>query len=653
MGKNGERDGYRRICAAFLHDRSGTITILAVLALPVVLGFAALSVEYGYGLLRRAENQRVADLASYAGALAYNETSSQEDMASAARSAALLNGVAANDVAVALVTSPKDSSSKAVNVTITTKNTLYLAPVLGVEPELSIAAGAFASVGKSGSSCILALDEAGSGITLSGGVHIDGECYRVSSNAGITAPCGTRITTESVTYYAGELAPCKWDNSFVTLKGNPAPVVKQYTDDPLKNNSGVATFDDRFATIWKASWPAKVTSNGIEPKIIFGDGNPADAAKALNDIQCSFDPKYYNQYYTSTWVITCSKKKIYIGSIEVRNDAKVSFNASGSPDTIYNFSGSIKGGPGTSIVFGPGIFNIAKGVYGASMSFGAGTFHIGMGDEACGYPEQRYSVCSSGTMTFGGPSRFILDGGIYTGDGATLTLGSGQSNSYIINHSSAGNGISVGGGSKTYFADASANGSVFRLNGNINGHGGGSCIVLPASEHHDISGNVHLAGAVKLGAGIYTIDGYFAADVGGATCDGTGAVYGKDVTLLISGRDTASGGACRGQVFCLDGGNGITLMAPKSGPFARLAVVGPQSSDNDGGVTIAAGGRGQISGAFYFPYAKIDLGGGGRIENGPTDCMQLIGASIALSGGAKAISKCAGLDGNGKVALIQ
>ncbi len=47
---------------------------MAALALPLIVGFAALSTEYGYGLLVRDQNQRIADLASYAGALAYGNT---------------------------------------------------------------------------------------------------------------------------------------------------------------------------------------------------------------------------------------------------------------------------------------------------------------------------------------------------------------------------------------------------------------------------------------------------------------------------------------------------------------------------------------------------------------------------------------------------
>ena len=57
-------------------DTRGGISILSALAITGVIGFSALALEYGYGLLRQVENQRVADLAAYSGALVYNSTGS-------------------------------------------------------------------------------------------------------------------------------------------------------------------------------------------------------------------------------------------------------------------------------------------------------------------------------------------------------------------------------------------------------------------------------------------------------------------------------------------------------------------------------------------------------------------------------------------------
>lgn len=640
-----------RYFQSFCGDRKGSIAIMTVFCLPVVIGFAALSIEYGYGLLVRDQNQRTADLASYAGALAYSNANSEDQMTDAALRVAKLNGVDAANVVVSLTASPKDSRVQAVHVDVTTTNTLFLAPILGVDSKLNIAAEAYSSLGAAESGCIIALDKLASGVTLSGGVQANASSCYVASNSNLVAPCGTKITAKSASYYEGSSQPCPWSTNIVRADGSPAPVTKQYTSDPLEGNAGVDELSGRFDTIREATWPSKVsTGNGTDIEF-GGSSSPSVTAAAIDAVGCSYDPANYNQYWTTKWDITCSGSKISMGSLLVHGNVQVNFNTAGSKSTIYSFSGRIQNDFGTKLVFGDGTFNVAKGVYGADLTFGAGTFHFGMGDQNCG--DARYSLCSSGKLTIGGPSSFILDAGFYTGDGATLKLGAGASNSYTIGKSSGSNGIGVGGGSVTSMADASSGAGSFRVNGGINGGGGGSCITIPASAQHDISGNVNLAGGARLGAGIYTVDGYFSVNTGGASCGDSVAVSGKDVTIIISGVASPSDWECNGKSFCLTGGNAITLTAPQSGTYANLAVIGPQSSSNTTGAEITSGGTGKISGAFYFPNGKIDFGGGGSLGNVPGGCLQLIGASISLSGGSQTMSECVLSTGSGKVALIQ
>jgi hypothetical protein len=642
---------FRRLVCRLCSDRHGGIAIMAAICLPIIIGFAALSVEYGYGLLVRDENQRTADLASYAGALAYSDTNSQDRMKSAALHVAKLNGVDPADVSVSLLPSPKDALLQAVHVEVKTTNRLFLAPVLGVDRKLEIGVEAYSSFGAAESACIIALDKSASGVTLSGGVQVGApNCY-VASNSDLVAPCGTKITAKSATYYEGSSQPCPWAKNIVQADGSEAPVTKQYTSDPLENHPGVAELSARFSEIRKASWPGEVSEKNGQDIEFGGNTSPPDTAAAIQAVGCSYDSTDYNQYYTSKWTITCSGSKISIGSLLVHGNVQVKFNVSGSETTTYSFSGRIQNDFGTKLEFGDGTFNVEKGVYGADLTFGAGAFHFGMGDEKCG--DARYSLCASGKVTIDGPSTFVFDAGFYTGAGATLKLGAGTSNSYTLGKSSGDNAIGLDGGSITVMADASAGKGVFRLNGDLNGGGGGSCITIPASREHDISGNVNLAGGARLGAGTYTVDGFFSVNTGGSACSDNIAVSGTDVTIVLSGSETPTDWECSGKSFCLTGGNAITLNAPKSGSYAELAVVGPQSSKNTTGAEITSGGRGKISGAFYFPNGMIDFGGGGQIGDAGNGCLQLIGTSISLSGGAQAMSECTQLSGGGKVALIQ
>lgn len=75
-----------------LGDRRGAISVLAAFVMTGVIGVSALALEYGHGLLQKTENQRVADLAAYAGALVYDSTSSSISAEGAASSIAILNG---------------------------------------------------------------------------------------------------------------------------------------------------------------------------------------------------------------------------------------------------------------------------------------------------------------------------------------------------------------------------------------------------------------------------------------------------------------------------------------------------------------------------------------------------------------------------------
>src|SRR5690349_2366904 len=132
-----------RLIQGMLRSREGSVSIIGALILPVLIGIVALVAEFGHGLLARAENQRVADLAAYAGALAYNATSDTAKMTSAVNKVAGLNGIDVADVTTSLVTSPKTATNQAVTVQIRTGNILLLAPILGASSSLPVKANSY------------------------------------------------------------------------------------------------------------------------------------------------------------------------------------------------------------------------------------------------------------------------------------------------------------------------------------------------------------------------------------------------------------------------------------------------------------------------------------------------------------------------------
>lgn len=644
----------RDLIRSFLRRDEGAIAIVVALVLPIMIGVVSLVAEYGNGLVAKAENQRTADLAAYAGALAYSSTGSTAAMNAAANGVAALNNIDSTGLTVSLTDSPRTPGQSAVSVTVATSNVLLLAPVLGSGASLTVRAQAYAEIGAAAPGCIVALSTSGTGVTLSGGTRISGANCTVASNATVSVPCGTSVTVKLVAYYS-DAAPSQPCGGILSASGGPGTIKKVLTSDPLANQASVTAAVARLSTVTALASPsAPAVASGTD--IDFGWTQSATMSQAAAaGCGASFDGS------TSTWTLTCPSGGSYnFGTVSVGGGIKVNFNIGGSASTTYNFSGAITNG-GASLAFGPGTFKIAQGITtggGSVTSFGAGSFTIGTSAAGCN-GGGRYSICNTGTsLTFGGPSSFRLASGLYNSGGAILTLGAGTTNSFTLGASSDGNSVYLGGGSKTVFADALSGSASFQLAGNFNMAGGGSCVTVSAAAQHDIKGYFASAGGMILGAGNYTVNGYIALGASGGgnvTCNGTSVgVSAQGVTFVTAATSTPSWGSCAGQGFCVAAGySNVTITAPSSGPTANLAVVGPLSSSNTAGASFAEGAGTSISGAFYFPNGALTFSGGASMGDGPGQCLQLIGSSVSLSGGATATSSCFGSNVSGQVMLVQ
>lgn len=627
-------------------DSRGAVAIMFAIALPVILGFVSLVVDYGNGLIIQAQNQRIADLTAFAGASAYTAGNSLTLMNSAGLAVAQLNGIPPANVALALVDYPTGAKTQAVRATVSVDHTLLLAPILGVLPTQRIVTVAYAQLGGGPPPCVLAHDPALSGISLSGGTSVSAPNCAVASNAAVSVPCGTSLVAKSLSYNSAALPsqPCGGINA--------DQISKTTTADPLLGNADLAAATGRFAQV-RAMTMGPPPAAAMGPSIDFGyDQNATKAQAVLAGCAAAFSG--------STWTLTCPSGKTYsFGNITLGGGISVNFNAGGSAGTIYNFGGTINN-TAVALVFGPGSYTIARGIQtgnGSTTTFGSGAFRVGQGASSCG-GGGTYGICNASTLSFGGPSTFQVWGGIQNVGGGTLTLGAGTTNSFTIGPSSTGDAMTLGGGSKTYLADATGASSVFQMLGDLNVPGGGSCLVVGAAAQHDIAGSVTGSGAILLGAGVYSIDGYMAlgSNGGGASsCAGTTiSTRGIGVSLILSGRTTSPSGSCSGQIFCIAAGyNDVTLTAPLTGPTAKMAVIGPLSSSTAGAVFAEGGSGGQIGGLLYFPEGPVTMSGGAGLS-GASQCLQVIGSRITLSGGSLLASTCfSGTSANGKVRLVQ
>jgi hypothetical protein len=291
---------------------------------------------------------------------------------------------------------------------------------------------------------------------------------------------------------------------------------------------------------------------------------------------------------------------------------------------------------------------------GSSTSFGAGTFNIGQDTTKCSGVAY-YSICNLGTtMTFGGPSTFVLTAGIYNGGGLTLILGSGATNSFRIGPASDGNALNMGGGSTTTLADA----TLFQVYGNIT-ESGGACTMLSASPIHDIRGSINLAGGLTLGAGLYAVSGYvaFGASGGGdVTCNGVSVgVRGTGVTIVTAATTTPIGGTCNGKAICMGAGfSNVILSAPSSGIYKDLVLIGPTDTANSAGMSLNEGASTTLSGVVYVPNGSLTLSGGASIGNAPGQCLQMVAKDMTLTGGTRITSNaCVSATTASNIKLVQ
>ena len=643
----------RRVFRAFVRDRKAAVSIVAALSLPALIAFSSLVAEYGHGLLIKTEDQRVADLAAYAGGLAYNSVGTSAAATSAANAVAALNGVASANVSASLVNSPTGDGNQAVLVSVTSSLPLYLAQVVGGSSSLPVSASAYAELNVQSTGCIIALAGGGAGVTLSGGTAVTATGCSVASNNSETVPCGTTITSKWVTYNGS--APTVGCSGIRGPGGTSSSISKKLTTDPLAGSSGVTAATARVSTVTSEAGPSAPTVTA---------GGDVDFAYSQASTQAQLTTDHCTGTFASnTWTVTCSGFTSYnFGKITTGGGITVNFNTGGSASNTYNFSGLINM-TGTAITFGPGTYNMAKGLItsgGTTTTFAAGTYNIGKSATACS-DGVFYSICNTGTLlTFGGPSSFTLQGGVYNNGGSKLVLGSsGTGNSFNIGPASSGNAMWLGGGADTVLGDATDAGSMFQMVGNFwVPSGGGSCTTLGAAAQHDIKGSFLTAGGTIMGSGVYTITGYM--DLGGSaggdvSCGGTTVgMSGTGVTIVLGGSSTPASGTCSGQAFCLAAGyNNVTLTAPASGTTQGLVVVGPAS--NTGGAAFAEGASNtSLSGAFYFPQGPITLSGGASVGGGTGQCLELIGTQVSLSGGTAAASNCvSGGGGNTKIALVQ
>ena len=223
--------------------------------------------EYGNGLLHKVEDQRIADAAAFAAATAYGASSSNS-ITSAADAVATINGIPTSAISATLTNSPTGDGNQAVQVSVSTQAPLLLSKVLGnSQANLNVTATSYAEIKGGAPGCIIALNSAGSGVSVSGGTSIAADACAIASNASVTDPCGPTITTIAVDY--GTSAPSVGCNGIQPPSGKSLSIRRATTTDPIAGTTELTSATATLTTLAGLSYPGALIERARRDNLRF------------------------------------------------------------------------------------------------------------------------------------------------------------------------------------------------------------------------------------------------------------------------------------------------------------------------------------------------------------------------------------------------
>jgi Flp pilus assembly protein TadG len=601
-------------------DKRGSVAVIGGLALTSMIGASALVVELGQGYLAKTDNQRVADMAALAAAIAYSKDNST-DLDARAKEVALANGYTSSSVSAAKTTL---NGADVVRATVVTSVSVQLARVLGFGASYDVTSVASASLPSAPSApgCIIALDSSGSGIKMSGGTTINATNCAVTSNSSISMANGPKLNASLVA-------------SATSLSVSGGSVLTA-----TSTTYGTTKYVENGSSINGAN--AKKSSSAADPLASNADLLAAMAAASgacgtkpdVPTIPVGDDlkPNYYPTTMTfqgKTATLNNGTWTFPLGTYNIRDLDTSSLKLLFTNGSTVTISRTLTVGGGGGLTIGDGPVSIT-----APIALAGGTFiKIGDGRHYIG----QVSMPNGGgsTLTIG-KGDLDVNGSISLAGGVIMTIGAGN---YKIGNSSGSTtcsgtqtALDISGGSKLTFGDGA-----FSTMGDVKNSGGGTTIVFGATLNHIIGGDLNLQGDATFGAGRYTIRKGFSNPTGGT-------MTGTDVTFIMGG------------TLAVSGGTSVRLSAPTTttagGGFADVLFASSLTS----ATALTEGASTTFRGAIYLPNSDFTMSGGASIGS---SCFMMIAKSITLQNGTSAAQadgcsiKSTASGGGGNVALVQ
>jgi Flp pilus assembly protein TadG len=660
-------------------NRRGSISVIAALALVGLIGMTGLAVDLNRGYELRIVNQRVADMAALAAAVAYNANKSEAILQPTAQDLVTVQGVANATVTALLVTDVPTAGAKAVRVTLTAPLAVTLARVVGAGASYPVTVTATASlVTQSVPSCIVGLASSGNAIETQGGATIATSDCGVAG-VGSIANNGSGITAKNIVSGSGNIV-----NNYGTLSADQLRYAGQFSNPdwnanvppPDKRVNQATTISDPLDGNLELGAARNKLGTYRTPKALTDPTTPAGESWVFGGSPSAAVRRFQRGQSSS---FTVPKGQYRVDSMSADGDATVVFE----PGSTVTVARGVTIGGGARVTFGDGIFRINGGFTGGSngVTFGNGELHIGSGTVSFAGTNRIGDgpVTIAAPLSLGGGTTLAvgagnhLFGGIAVAGGSWLTLGNG--NLDVTGKVSVGGGSTIiaGAGDVTLAnpgaraIDLEGSGNFFMGDGLFSANGdivtaGGSRLAFGRTANHLINGDLKVAGAVLFGKGRYTIKGSFTNGTGGTTWPYTSPIdnvqrgatlegvsvsdydmAGIDVTLILGGTLDLSGGAK------------TKLTAPAAstpdGGIADILIDSLTTNDTNWG----GGSNNLFVGVVHLPRSTLTISGGNSTQTGGR-CFMLILSRLLATGGATAGVTCnsvaTGSGGSGSVELV-
>jgi Flp pilus assembly protein TadG len=260
-------------------QRGGVLVVMAVL-LPVLLMCVGLGIDISRWSLVKQELQRTVDLAAYAGAADFAVSNDAQGAANTAANLAEMNGAAGGtsrpwnsstkilsdgQVTIQVSKGIRDSQSTAFQVIVTQPNTISFARLMGLLPAITIAATGWAEAQTSMQPCLVALNNAGLGVSAIGNASATLSGCSARSNASIATVGNANISASG--FYA---------NGLITGSetGGPLHPNDGVIADPYASYSPVQTALGRLLPGYGP--PFKNNPNEVSPPLSSGEWSSWD-----------------------------------------------------------------------------------------------------------------------------------------------------------------------------------------------------------------------------------------------------------------------------------------------------------------------------------------------------------------------------------------